>query len=175
MRLAAGSQSLATFWGGEEKKGGKGKKQGRKRRKRNWKGKKGKKKKKGKEEREKTGRKKEVKVMQGYGGILCMWFFAPNHKVREKGNDYWGRNQCLKTFFVSRQMSCYRWRTTCSVRKNRPYYYLVIRTVCSSVHLMDNKYRKLSIVKLSKRCKFMPIMYQNKLVSRAVPGPAGGA
>jgi len=38
---------------------------------------------------------------------------------------------------------------------------------------MDNKYKKLSIVKPSKRCKLMPKMYQNTLVSRAVPGPAG--
>jgi len=39
---------------------------------------------------------------------------------------------------------------------------------------MDNKHRKLFVIKQSKGCKFMPKMHQNTFSGRAPPGPAGG-
>jgi len=39
--------------------------------------------------------------------------------------------------------------------------------------LMDNKHRKLFVIKQSKGCKFMPKMHQNAFGGRAPPGPAG--
>jgi len=39
---------------------------------------------------------------------------------------------------------------------------------------MDNKYRKLFVIKQSKGCKFMPKIHQNTFGSRALPGPVGG-
>ena len=41
--------------------------------------------------------------------------------------------------------------------------------------LMDNKHRKLYVIKQSKGCKFMPKMQQNTFGGRAPSGPAGGA
>ena len=41
--------------------------------------------------------------------------------------------------------------------------------------LMDNKHGKLSVIKQSKRCKFMSKMHQNTIGSRALPGTAGEA
>ena len=41
--------------------------------------------------------------------------------------------------------------------------------------LMDNKHRKLFVIKRSKGCKFMSKMHQNTFGGRAPPGPAGGA
>ena len=38
--------------------------------------------------------------------------------------------------------------------------------------LMDNKHRKLFVVKQSKGCKFMPKIHLNKFGSQAPPGPA---
>jgi len=38
---------------------------------------------------------------------------------------------------------------------------------------MDNKYRKLFIIKQSKGCKFIPKMHQSTSGERAPPGPAG--
>ena len=38
---------------------------------------------------------------------------------------------------------------------------------------MDNKYRKLFVIKQSKGCKFMPKIRLNKFGSRAPPGAAG--
>ena len=40
---------------------------------------------------------------------------------------------------------------------------------------MDNKHRKLFIIKLSKRYTYMPKMHRNTLGGQAPPGPAGGA
>jgi len=41
--------------------------------------------------------------------------------------------------------------------------------------LLDNKHRKLFVIKLSKRCTFMPKMHRNTLGGQAPPGPAWGA
>jgi len=44
--------------------------------------------------------------------------------------------------------------------------------------LMDNKHRKLFVIKRAKRCKFrlnMPKVHQNTFGGRKPPGPAGGA
>ena len=41
--------------------------------------------------------------------------------------------------------------------------------------LMDNKHRKMLVIKQSEGRKFMPKMHQNKFGGRAAPGPAGGA
>jgi len=41
--------------------------------------------------------------------------------------------------------------------------------------LMDNKHRKMLVIKQSEGRKFMPKMHQNKFGGRAPPGPAGGA
>ena len=40
---------------------------------------------------------------------------------------------------------------------------------------MDNKHRKLFVIKQSKGCKFMPKMHQNAFGGQAPPGPAKGA
>jgi len=41
--------------------------------------------------------------------------------------------------------------------------------------LMDNKHRKLFVIKQSKGCKLMPKMHQNAFGGWALFGPAGGA
>ena len=38
---------------------------------------------------------------------------------------------------------------------------------------MDNKHRKLFVIKQSNGCKFMPKMHRNTFGSRTPPGPAG--
>jgi len=43
-----------------------------------------------------------------------------------------------------------------------------------NILLMDNKHRKVFVIKQSKGCKFMPKIHQNTFGSRALPGPVGG-
>jgi len=40
---------------------------------------------------------------------------------------------------------------------------------------MDNKHRKLFVIKQSEGCKFMPKIKRNMFGGRALPGPAVGA
>ena len=41
--------------------------------------------------------------------------------------------------------------------------------------IMDNKHRKLFVIKQSVRCTFVPEMHQSTFGGRTLPGPAGGA
>jgi len=41
--------------------------------------------------------------------------------------------------------------------------------------LIDNKNRKLFVIKQSRECRFVPKMHQNTFSGRAPPGPVGGA
>ena len=53
--------------------------------------------------------------------------------------------------------------------------YIELQIYHGNFLLMDNKHRKLFVIKQSEGCTFMPRMYQNTFCNRAVPGPAGEA